>query len=76
MRIIKGMVLTFATLLAALVGGMITAGVYQRIRYPGATAEGTDVAFDIGFAFLLGFVAILTSASAWFVSRFWKRRVS
>lgn len=76
MKIIKGMLLTFATLIAALVGGMITASIYKRIRYPGATAEETDVAFDIGFAFLLGVVAVLASASAWFMIRFWKRRVS
>ena len=55
MRLLRAIVVLMAALFLALVVGMIASGAYQQMRYPGA--RETDGLFDVGFVFLLAFLA-------------------
>jgi hypothetical protein len=68
------LILVVATLITAVIGGAVTADVYRRIKYPTIPVEETDIFFDIGLMFLLGFAGVLAVAIAAFVLRFRKRR--
>jgi len=73
MNLIKGLLVAIATLIAAVLGGVAAATVYRRLKYPHVPVEETDVFFDIGLAFYLGFTAVIAAAVVACILRFRKR---
>jgi hypothetical protein len=74
MRVLKGLLLTIATLIAAVVGGAVVSSLYGRLRYSHVPIEERDVFFDIGLVFFFSFVTIIAIAVVVFVLRLRKRR--
>lgn len=74
MKLFKGLLVAVAILIAAVVGGAVVAGIYGRLKYPHVAIEETDVFFDIGLVFYLGFAAVLVVAMVACVLQFRRRR--
>jgi H+/Cl- antiporter ClcA len=74
MKLIKIILMATATLITAVVGGVVASVVYRRLKYPHVPVEETDVYFDIGFVFFLGFAAVIAVALVASILYFRKRR--
>jgi hypothetical protein len=73
MKFIKGLLAGIGTLITGVLGGAVAAGIYRRLKYPNVPVEETDVFFDIGLVFFLGFFAVLvTVAMIWVVHYRWR----
>ncbi len=55
MKILKHVVVGIALLTAAFAGGVFTAEVYRRLRYPTVPRHEADVFFDIGLVLFSSF---------------------
>jgi H+/Cl- antiporter ClcA len=74
MKLIRIVLVTVVTLITAIVGGVVASVVYRRLRYPHVPIEETDVFFDIGLVFFLGFAAVIAVALVASILYFRKRR--
>ncbi len=72
MKILIKLIAAVAILIVSLFGGALASGIYTRWRYPAVPVHETDVFFDIGFVFLLGFVVCLASICGFL--RWYQRR--
>jgi hypothetical protein len=75
MKLSKRSLVVLAVLIAALVGGALSGELYRRLRYPHVPAEETDVFFDIGLVFFLGFATVIAVAITG-ILQFRKRRAA
>lgn len=76
MKIIRRLLVAVAILITVLVGGVVAANIYRRLKYPHVAVEGTDVFFDIGLVFFFGFTTVLALAVVAWVLQVRKRRAA
>jgi len=72
MKLFTQLIAAVAILTVSLFGGALASGIYTRWRYSSVPVHETDVFFDIGFVFLLGFVVCLVSICG-FLRRYQRR---
>ena len=61
LKLLVKLIAAVAILIVSLFGGVLASGVYTRLRYPDVPVHETDVFFDIGFVFILGFAGSIAA---------------